>query len=322
MSSDPSALSERDSRKEELREENAIVAPYRGAIAWRLIIEFAFTWAAFAAAFVLAATGRISLWAAFPVCVVSSSMIYMPLHESVHRNVAGDNKNMQWLNELVGRMSGIIFVFGLKQHRKAHLLHHAHTNEVGGDPDVITAGDPRRIPGTVALITVMSLLTPVLAFIPPSRKLIPKSVGKRLGLGVASKMDPEDQKNRAIRNFIDIAVLIGFTVAGLGPEIWLLWYAATRIAFTWVVFIFGWYPHHPHAETGRYRDTRIATFPGSTFLIRGHDYHLLHHLYPRVVHYKLPVLWNDIEDVMIARGARIEGTASRVGAPIIWGSAQ
>ena len=93
-----------DIRKAQLREENDIVAPFRATISWRLIIEFAFTWSAFAGAFVLAATGQISLWAAFPICVLSSAMIYMPLHESVHKNVAGDNPKMQWLNELVGRI--------------------------------------------------------------------------------------------------------------------------------------------------------------------------------------------------------------------------
>jgi len=35
----------------------------------------------------------------------------------------------------------------------------------------------------------------------------------------------------------------------------------------------------------RYVDTRVAVFPGSTLLIRGHDYHALHHLFPRVPHY-------------------------------------
>jgi hypothetical protein len=53
--------------KAQLREENEIVAPFRATISWRLIIEFVFTWGAFPAAFVLAATGRISLWVACPI---------------------------------------------------------------------------------------------------------------------------------------------------------------------------------------------------------------------------------------------------------------
>ena len=104
MSTEDIESNSTDIRKAQLREENEIVAPFRATMSWRLIVEFVFTWAAFAAAFVLAATGRIALWVAFPIWVLSSAMIYMPLHESVHRNVAGDNSKMQWLNELVGRI--------------------------------------------------------------------------------------------------------------------------------------------------------------------------------------------------------------------------
>lgn len=164
------------------------------------------------------------------------------------------------------RPVGLIFVFGLTQHRLSHLKHHAQTNVSGKDPE----------------------------------------------------MDVQDMKLRVKRSFIDIFVLVGFSIAGLAPEILLLWYVATRLAFMWVVFIFSWYPHHPHQETERYRDKRVATFFGSTLLIRGHDHHLLHHLYSRVVHYKLPKLWANFEPVMVARGARIEGNASRDGLAIQW----
>jgi beta-carotene hydroxylase len=115
-----------------------------------------------------------------------------------------------------------------------------------------------------------------------------------------------------------VALLIVFSIAGFAAEAWILWYAATRLALLWVGFIFGWFPHHPHQEVGRYRDTRTATFVGSTLLIRGHDHHLLHHLYPRVAHYRLPDLWSDIGPTLIERGARVEGRAAPDGAPIIW----
>ena len=64
-------------------------------------------------------------------------------------------------------------------------------------------------------------------------------------------------------------------------------------------------------ETDRYRDTRVFTFFGSTFLIRGHDHHLLHHLFPVVPHYRLRALWRDIGEHLSEQGARIEGRAAR-----------
>ena len=87
----------------------------------------------------------------------------------------------------------------------------------------------------------------------------------------------------------------------------------------WLGFIFAWYPHHPIEDrVGRYVDTRVAVFPGSTVLVRGHDYHALHHLFPRVVHYKLPKLWREIGPEMTAKGVRTEGRALGSTGPVVW----
>jgi beta-carotene hydroxylase len=307
------AQAERHAR---LREERAIVAPHRGMVEWRVIIEFVLTFAAFWGAIVLAATDTISLWIAFPICTVASAMIYMPLHEATHMNISGDNPRLNWLDEVIGRLSGSMFAFGFREHRISHMLHHAHTNELGRDPDMVTAGSLWRLPGTFLLSTVMSLLTPLFFFVPPLRTRVPKFVIARLGAGAAR--GAAATRLASLRNMAEVALLIVFSIAGFAAEAWILWYAATRLALMWVAFIFGWFPHHPHQETERYRDTRTATFVGSTLLIRGHDHHLLHHLYPRVAHYRLPDLWSDIGPTLIERGARVEGRASPDRTPIIW----
>ena len=91
----------------------------------------------------------------------------------------------------------------------------------------------------------------------------------------------------------------------------MLFYVPMWIGRFWLSLVFGWLPHHPHSEVGRYRDTRIFTFAASTFLIRGHDYHLLHHLFPRVPHYKLRSVWREMGPHLAVQGARIEGAAAR-----------
>ena len=282
-----------------------------------MIVEFILTWGAFVAAMALAAADVIVWWAAFGVCVLASSMIYMPLHEATTRTSRATTATLGWLDEVIGRMSGWIFAFGFREHRMSHMLHHAHTNELGRDPDMVVAGKATRIPGTILLSSVMSLLTPLFVIVPPTRKLIPKWVQRRLGAGGAARGD-RIQRLVVRRNLIEFVLLVGFSIAGYWVEAWLLWWVPTRIAFMWVGFIFGWFPHHPHQETARYRDTRVATFPGSTLMIRGHDHHLLHHLYPRVAHYRLPALWADIGPTLLAKGARVEGQASPAGEPIIW----
>jgi len=84
------------------------------------------------------------------------------------------------------------------------------------------------------------------------------------------------------------------------------------------MFIFAWYPHHPARESSRYRHTRVAVFRGSGLLIRGHDHHAIHHLYPRVPHYRLKAVWSELSEELVQRGVRAEGRAKGATAPIVW----
>lgn len=303
-------------RRSLIREERRLVAPHRGMIEWRVIVEFVLTFTAFFGTIALVVADLIPLWAGVPITAVASAMIYMPLHEATHMNISGDNPRLNWLDEVIGRLSGLMFAFGFKEHRISHMLHHAYTNEPGKDPDLVVAGSPWRIPGTILLSSVLGLLTPMFALVPKTREWIPEWVLARLAPGAAR--GEASQLLTVKRNIIEVVLLVGFSVAGFAAEAWLLWYLPTRLAFMWVGFVFGWYPHHPHQEVGRYRDTRVATFFGSTLLIRGHDHHLLHHLYPRVAHYRLPDVWADVGPTLIERHARVEGNASPRGDAIIW----
>jgi len=307
---------EQAARRARLHEERAIVAPHRGNVEWRVIAEFVVTFVAFWGAIGLVATDQLNLWIAFPICAIAAAMIYMPLHEATHMTISGDNSKLNWVDEVIGRLSGTMFAFGFREHRISHMKHHAHTNELGRDPDMVVAGSAWRLPGTFLISTVMSLLTPLFFLVPPLRSRIPKFVIDRLGPGAAR--GAEATRLSSLRNMMEVALLVAFSIAGFAAEAWVLWFGGTRLAFLWVGFIFGWFPHHPHQEVGRYRDTRTATFFGSTLLIRGHDHHLLHHLYPRVAHYRLPDLWADIGPTLIERGARVEGNASPDDTPIVW----
>jgi fatty acid desaturase len=59
-------------------------------------------------------------------------------------------------------------------------------------------------------------------------------------------------------------------------------------------------------------------FRGSGLLIRGHDHHAIHHLYPRVPHYRLRKLWNELSADLVQRGVRAEGRAVNATSPVVW----
>ena len=114
------------------------------------------------------------------------------------------------------------------------------------------------------------------------------------------------------------AGLLAAVLTGFGWPALLLWYLPSRLHTFWLVFIFAWFPHHPADAVGRYVDTRVAVFPGSRWIVRGHDHHALHHLFPRVPHYHLPALWADVATDMVAKGVRSEGRALASTGPVAW----
>lgn len=304
-----------DQLRIERRDERRQVAPYRGGIAWRLIA----TWAAFIAVWTLIVTAvfadALPLWLGAILSFVVATTFYMPMHEATHGNVMGDVTTARWFEEVVGAVSSFWVGFSFKGHRISHMKHHAFTNDPAKDPDHFVHGRKRDlIPKFYGGVIVNSLL-PVFAFVPPARVLIPKSVKD------AERVLRSPEEDRITFRFWAMRTvgLIAAFVLGIGWEALWLWYVPTALVFCWLGFIFAWYPHHPIEDrVGRYVDTRVAVFPGSTILVRGHDYHALHHLFPRVVHYKLPKLWREIGPEMTEKGVRTEGRALGATGPIVW----
>jgi beta-carotene hydroxylase len=72
-----------------------------------------------------------------------------------------------------------------------------------------------------------------------------------------------------------------------------------------LAFFFDWAPHAPHARRGRYVDTRVMPSPALTWLMVFQNYHLIHHLYPRVPFYRYGALFREIAGELAAAGAPI-----------------
>ena len=194
------------------------------------------------------------------------------------------------------------------------MRHHAFTNDADRDPDRYTAGSLSALPGKWFSVVVLSSLLPVFAFIPPTRRLLPTSVQRSLRADGDRRSGLLQLRFWAVTHLV---LLVAF-LTGYGWPALLLWYVPSRLQALWLLFVFAWFPHHPADDVGRYADTRVAVFPGSRWLVRGHDHHAVHHLFPRVPHYRLPALWQDIAEDMVTKGVRSEGAALESTGPIIW----
>ncbi|MEI7593646.1 MAG: fatty acid desaturase [Actinomycetes bacterium] len=304
-----------ESRKFILRDERAYAAAYWGEFQPRIVWTFAACAAAWLAVIVLGTIGVIPLWLGLIINTILSSMFYMPLHEATHGNILGRRPGSRWGEDLIGMACAIPVGFSYKAHRSSHMRHHAYTNDPDRDPDHYTDGPLRDFPAKAAILVTMSTFLPVFAFIPIARRIVPPQMQRSL------RADAGDRRGGVLQLrfwVVSTAVLVIAYFAGFGWPALMLWYLPTRFQVVWLMFIFAWYPHHRADKAGRYVDTRVAVFPGSRWLIRGHDHHAVHHLFPRVPHYRLRALWQDIATDMVAKGTRAEGRATEATGPIIW----
>ncbi|MEI7623621.1 MAG: fatty acid desaturase [Actinomycetes bacterium] len=306
---------ETDERRIRLRDERAATAHYRGGIEIRMISTFVFFAVLWVGVIVLGISGVIPLWLGLILNTIFASTFYMPMHEAAHGNIWGNARRGRWVEDLIGMLCAIPLGFSFKAHRPSHMRHHAYTNDPSRDPDFHVAGPMHTILKSWYAQVMLATFLPVFAFVPPARRLIPASTFAAMGGGANDRRTGLIQLRFWI---LSTAVLVIAFLTGFGWPALLLWYLPSRLQALWLLTVFAWFPHHPSTEVGRYVDTRVAVFPGSGLLIRGHDHHAVHHLFPRVPHYRLRKLWNDIADDMVAKGVRSEGRATGATGPIIW----
>ena len=98
---------------------------------------------------------------------------------------------------------------------------------------------------------------------------------------------------------ISTGILIGWSL------VLQLWILPAIIAQFFLAITFDWLPHHPHQEKSRYLNTRVFDIPGLSVLLLGQNYHLIHHLYPRVPFYNYKKVFSKIKDELVNEGADI-----------------
>jgi beta-carotene hydroxylase len=302
-------------RTDAVRAENLIAAKYWGDVQCRIILTFLVFAAGWVAVLVAGYTGTLPLWGVLLANSVLASTFYMPMHEAAHKNIMGKATRGRWVEEAIGRLSSIPTGIEFTSHRAGHMRHHAYTNDPDRDPDHFTEGRMRELPVKFYGLTMLYAFLPFFVLVPPLRLLLPRPLRAK----VADREGPKAEGKAQLRFWL-LSTVVLVVCAATGNGLWALcaWWLPARIQLCWLMFIFAWYPHHPARETDRYRHTRVAVFPGSGLLIRGHDHHAIHHLYPRVPHYRLRRVWRELSADLVARGVRAEGRARGATGPIVW----
>ena len=248
----------------------------------------------------LALAEVLPLWLAMVLNTLALYAIYTPVHDASHSAVVPRNKRLRWVNTVVGTLAAFpIFMF-FHTHRKSHFIHHARTN-APGDPDTFLMGN---------FWAVVLVKTPW--------SLINQLNGVKLWQSCRDlKLTPAERRDTLLAYGLTIVLLLGLIAGGHGLELLTLWIIPWFVGEHVMEVTFGWFPHHDHSETGRYRDTRISLFPGADLLYLQQNLHLIHHMLPVVPFYRYRAVFDELRPTLERHGARIEGfwPGSRPTAP-------
>ncbi len=240
------------------------------------------TWAAL--------SGRIPYLAAAAVNTAYIYFLYTVVHEAVHANISSRQKNLAWIDLVIGILACIPLWLFFYQHKKQHMVHHARTN-FDDDPDIYARGSFAgwifwRLPkALIGYFNPVQLYRECLAYGVPKNETIITMVS--FGLQAAA--------------------FLGIIAAGYGYELLVLWFIPWWIGQTIMLTLFTWTPHYDHHATGRYANTRVSLFPGANWLLLGQHLHLIHHMMPGIPYYRYQKTFDEIRPLLEKHHVPIEG---------------
>ncbi len=271
-----------------MRREREIARRHIGKFPWLSVTWALLNLAVWLSLWPLVLTGTLSVWIAFPIATLNVMLCYLPSHEAQHDIIARPGDRLRWLNELVGHVSTIPLVLPYRVARLTHLEHHKHTNDPDLDPDY----------GTHASGPLAAIWNSLQARQPGVQNAYGETL-QRIGR-------PDVMLDAALATLAYYTILFAMAWSGHAIEAALLWWLPRHIGQTYIVYYLSWAPHHPAKETGRYRNTRGFRAAFGNIASMGMQYHIVHHLHPRIPLIRTPRAFHEMRDVLEARDCRLE----------------
>ena len=271
----------------------AAAQPYMGKFAWPTTIMGLFAFISYVATPFAVASGQLSFAAGAILMTLLTYMSYTVLHDAAHGSINGGHKSLRWVNEAMGYLAAWVLGIPLTAHRHEHLAHHRNTNHADNDPDHVVA-NMARSPFHAVWAAVRVVAGQYTYYMKHRWNVSPRG--------------------QNIRFCLEITTALGLRVLlialGLGWEGAALFVLAGVGGVMVLMYLFAYIVHTPHNAVGRYVDTSTIIAPGLrgtlvTYLWGFQNYHSIHHLFPRVPFYQYRKLFDEIGEIMIARGAPV-----------------
>ena len=264
---------DRFSPEQRQRLKTLTVAP---PVAWFTLVVSIALFAGYVGTIALGVSGLLPLWLGCIVNGLIGFFAFTPLHEGVHRAVSQNQR----LNDFVCTLGVLMTSPSADQRmfRWVHILHHRFG--LGPkDPDRELKGPWWSLPFRWAFLDVIYL-----TYVMRNPSKVAKPYFRRT----------------VLHTVVLLSIIVALCLTGYGMEVLLLWFIPTRITFFLISFAFLWLPHVPHTVSQEENYTQATTMrfgwePLMRFLLQGHHYHLIHHLYPTAPFYNTEKIWKLIE---------------------------
>lgn len=262
---------------------------HAGMFAWPTVlllgavlgVEVAIWWAALNA--------MIPLWVGGLLASVPSYAAFTVAHEAAHENIHGGDARYKRVNDLCGWIASVFLFAPYEAFKVIHLTHHAHTNDPDHDPD-------HWVVGASALGVAARCWT-----------ILPHYYADYLWGRTSKLQAARSGRALTIAATLVLVALFGVGVwAGLWLELLALWVLPAIFASGFLALVFDWLPHHPHDSQERFHDTRVLLVTPLTLPLLWQNYHLIHHLYPRVPFYRYGTCFDEVRPLLEAKGAPIQ----------------
>lgn len=263
----------------------------RGA-AWPTVGFFAALWAGIALSAWAGLSGAAPLWAS---CIVNAVLLYLMAHtnhEAIHRNISGGNPRLKWLNEAIGHLGSFWFFLPFPAFKAVHLAHHRAPNDPKTDGDMWVA---RKNP-----LLVFACCATIL-------------VGYEFQIQRLAREGKLARADMALiygQRALFIAAVAAAFALGFGYEIFMLWVLPALLTMPALAFFFAYAVHQPHDETEPYRSSNVIVAAGPlqplvTAVFVFQNYHLVHHLNPRIPFYQYGKTFRAMRAELEAKNAAI-----------------
>ena len=278
------------SEKQLMAAEREVAARHVGRFPWGSVLWAVLNLACWLSLWPLTMMGILPAWAAFLIASANCALCYLPSHEAQHDIIGRPGSNTRWLNEAVGHLSTIPILLPYRVAKLTHLEHHKHANNPELDPDYGVHAD-------TALQSAWQTI----------RQQQPGEKTNAYGDALARIGRPEVALDAVIYELVYYAIMIGLCWSGHALEAALIWFLPKHIGLIYIRHYLSWAPHNPGMGKGRYKDTRSFRSAVGNVLSMGMQYHIVHHLHPRIPLMRTPRAYWEMRDIPKARGCRLDG---------------